>query len=53
MLEAQLKEKLNQYYIEYKSIPFTSQRIEYLNEHRSEIEMFYDIKIDNIISRLL
>jgi len=53
MLESQLQEKLNDYYIEYKSIPFRSQRIQWLKENRSEIEMFYDIKIDNIISRLL
>jgi hypothetical protein len=51
-LEQQLTEQLKNYYVEFQSIRFTNERINWLLDMQEELERMYDIKVDNIVERI-
>jgi hypothetical protein len=52
MFEEQLKQRLYNYYIEFKSIQFTADRISWLLDNQKDIESMYSVNVDNIINIL-
>jgi hypothetical protein len=51
-LQQQLSEQLKNYYVEFQSIRFTNERINWLLDMQEELERMYHINVDNIVERL-